>query len=173
MRKHFSFFFVILLCSLCVLNLSGCGGGSSDLSESANPETISAEVSEIELNYADQFTIEKHSDDIADIRIKDGLKYLVLPEGVEAPPIIGNEETSEYTIINLPLDSMYLAASSVMDLILAVDSLDKVTATATKAANWGLPTIKEMVFLSKTRMLSRLSTYNWRASTSMRPSPTS
>ena len=134
MKKIFSFFFAILLCSL----LTSCSGGFSDLSES---DTAVKADGSVELEYATQIEIVKVECDIFDVKITDGLNYCILPEDKEIPAWANND----YTIIKKPIDSVYMAASSAVNLVQAIDSIDKIKMTATKASDWGLPSIKEMV----------------------------
>ncbi len=139
MRKVFSFFFVILLCAV----LGGCRGGSSDLSGvNQTGENL------VELEYADQFSIEKHGDGdsaFSVIRIQDGLNYIVLSEGQQPPEKVGNDNIDTYTVIYKPLDSIYMAASSAMDLIYSIDSIDLVKMTATRESEWGIEEIRNKV----------------------------
>ncbi len=150
MKKLFSFFLTILLC-FSILPITSCKGGSSENAKNQDQNASFEECEVIPLKYANQFAVERYgsgAEKVLVLRIEDGLNYIVLPEGVEPPSTIGGSDTSKYTIINQPLDSVYLAASSVMDLISAMDSgadLSHVKLTSTKASDWGIPEIKEMV----------------------------
>ncbi|MBQ6622860.1 MAG: ABC transporter substrate-binding protein, partial [Mogibacterium sp.] len=55
------------------------------------------------------------------------------------------EELPEVAVIRKPPGGIYLAASSAMDLFRAIDGHDAVTMTSTRAEDWGIPEIRELV----------------------------
>lgn len=91
------------------------------------------------LEYASQFTVDYYSDGSALLTIGDD-RFLILPEGVEEP---GFE--TEAVVIRRPLDKIYMAASSALDLFLCLDSLDKVRFTSTTRNNWALPEVVQAI----------------------------
>lgn len=115
---------------LCVLLLSGCGG----VKEAAPPQ---AEITgHMELVYAGQFSVDYYSDESALITIGGTDRYLLLPEGMEAPA-----HDRDAVLLRKPLQTLYLAASSAMDLFLQLDALDRVRLTSTSANNWAIPRV--------------------------------
>ena len=86
----------------------------------------------IPLLYASQFSMERFSDGNTAIHVADGGEYLVVPEGGKIP----EELSQEVTVISLPLDNIYLAATSAMDLFNHLDSLDQITLSGTEASGW-------------------------------------
>ncbi len=91
------------------------------------------------LEYASQFAVDYYSDGSALLTIGDD-RFLILPEGVEEP---GFE--TEAVVIRRPLDKIYMAASSALDLFLCLDSLDKVRFTSTTRNNWALPEVVQAI----------------------------
>ena len=91
------------------------------------------------LEYASQFAVDYYSDGSALLTIGDD-RFLILPEGVEEP---GFE--TEAVVIRRPLDKIYMAASSALDLFLCLDSLGKVRFTSTTRNNWALPEVVQAI----------------------------
>ena len=110
--------------------LSACNGAEKI------PEAAS---SSMELLYAEQFSVDYNYDGTAVISVGDGEKYLLVPEGAEVSSLEG------MTVIHQPLDNIYLAASSAMDLFCSLDALDSITATATAPKDWSIPEVKTAV----------------------------
>ena len=110
---------------------------------SAAPEAAATETpaegvrktGSMETEYATQFSVDYYSDGSAMLIIGDD-RFLILPEGVNEP---GFE--TDAVIIRRPLDRIYMAASSAMDLYICLDSLDKVRFTSTTRSNWALPEV--------------------------------
>ena len=86
----------------------------------------------MELEYATQFSVDYYSDGSALLAIGED-RFLILPEGLEEP---GFE--TDAVIIRRPLKHVYMAASSAMDLVICLDSMDKIRFTSTTRANWAL-----------------------------------
>ena len=62
----------------------------------------------------------------------DSAQYLLVPEGGEVP-----EELDEHvTVIQAPLDNVYMAATAVMALVSGIGGLDKVGFSSVTADNW-------------------------------------
>ena len=86
----------------------------------------------MELEYANQFSVDYYSDGSALLAIGED-RFLILPEGMDEP---GFE--TDAVIIKRPLTHIYMAASSAIDLVICLDSLDKIRFTSTTRANWAL-----------------------------------
>ena len=71
----------------------------------------------------------------------DGRCYLIIPEGGQVP----DSPDNELIILQKPLDNIYNASSSVMDHFLAINALDKVTMTSTKAEDWSIEEVRRRV----------------------------
>ncbi|MGN8632393.1 ABC transporter substrate-binding protein [Blautia sp. HCP3S3_G3] len=88
--------------------------------------------SEMPLEYAQKFKIYNYSDDYRLLDINDGTQYLVVPEGKEAPENLD----SDITVLQMPLDRVYLTATSVMSLYDSLDAIDQIRLSGTQANGW-------------------------------------
>lgn len=93
----------------------------------------------MELLYADQFSVDFYQGGYAMITVKDTGRYLVVPETGVVPERL----PEDVTVIRQPLKNMYLAATSAMDLICSLDSVDQVTLSGTDAAGWYVEEAKQ------------------------------
>lgn len=92
----------------------------------------------MELEYAKQFSVDYY-DDISLITIGDGKQYLLIPPESEVP----EDVPEDITIIKQPLDNIYAAASSAVDLFSGINSLDSILAVSTDEKDWSLPDVKK------------------------------
>lgn len=86
----------------------------------------------MELEYADQFTVDYYENGLSLIEIADGESYLLVPENESVPDGL----PEDITVIIQPTEKIYLAASSAMDLFDGIDSLGSVRVTATPEKDW-------------------------------------
>ena len=63
----------------------------------------------------------------------------MVPEGAAVPSGV----PAEITVIQQPLDHIYLAATSAMDLFRALEAIDRVTLSGVEADGWYIPEAKE------------------------------
>jgi len=130
---------VVTVLILCLSLVAGCGQKSSD-AEGGAPEIEGLTFDhEMELAYADQFHVYYYNDDYEVITVENGDSYMLIPEGGEVPA--GTPE--EMAIIEKPVDHIYLAASSAMALFNAMDALDTIAFSGTKANGWYIDAAKE------------------------------
>ena len=129
MRKIKLFTVALLFLSLCAC------GNTEDGSWNGMEKTGS-----LELQYAKEFQVDYYEDGYDVITIQ-GDEYLLVPEGMPVPDEIG----SEVTVLQQPLENLYVASSSAMDLFLQAGAIDRVDMTSTSAENWTLPEIREKV----------------------------
>lgn len=121
----------LLAALLCALLLNGCAQNT------AEPPTDAARPNgSMELAYAEQFTVDYYGD-AALVTIAGEERYLLVPEGAEAPAI------EDATVLHTPLSYIYLASSAAMDPFCKLDALGAVRFTGTAAADWSLPEVKE------------------------------
>ena len=130
---------VMTVLILCMGMLAGCG--QKDSAESSGPMEIEGLTfdHEMEREYADQFHVYYYNDDYQVITVEGGDSYILIPEGGEVPA--GTPE--EMVIIEKPVDRIYLAASSAMALFNAMDALDTIAFSGTKADGWYIDAAKE------------------------------
>lgn len=139
---------LVLMAMLAVLLCAGCGSkdkAAEAIGEKADSILEEHRTGSMELEYADQFHVDYYEDGIAVVTIEDGLQYLVIEGSDELPEWLPDEEIGEMTIICAPARSVYLAASSAMDLIDAAGALDSVKMTSTQAKDWGIDKIRKLV----------------------------
>ena len=87
---------------------------------------------ETELEYAQCFRLYRYEGGYTLITIENGGDFLVVPEDGQVP---GGLEDG-ITVLRQPLDRIYLAATSAMSLFNAVDALDHIRLTGTRASGW-------------------------------------
>lgn len=86
----------------------------------------------MELEHATEFAVDYYQDDYAVITIAQEGQYLVVPEGRQVPEDI----PEEMTVLQQPLDHIYLVATSSMDLFRAIDGIGNITLSGTNANGW-------------------------------------
>ena len=125
MRRAAAVCLVIIL-SLCIL--SGCAGGGD---EGASFEALKPEGS-LHTDYADKFSVDYYEGSYKLITITDDSRFLVIPEGGKLPPGTPGDIKPIYQ----PVKNVYLAATSAMCLFDALQSLDAIRLSGTKAEGW-------------------------------------
>lgn len=124
-----------LLLGVCFL-LTGCG---SSAQKSASDFSDWKPTGSMELQYADQFSVDYYDGGYALITIAKQNQYLLVPEGKQAPQGL----SSSITVLQQPLDNIYLAASSAMDLFDGLDALPAIAMTSTAEKDWSLPHVTQ------------------------------
>lgn len=129
MRKAYIFLPPVL----CLAALTACGktsdSGAFDLENTPSEH--------MELLYADQFSVDRYENGISLVTVGDGEKYLLVPENETV------ETSGDITVISTPVDNIYLAASSAMDLFFGIGADDRIFATSTLERDWSLPYVKQ------------------------------
>lgn len=130
MRKAYIF---LPLMILCLAALTACGktsdSGAFDLENTPSEH--------MELLYAEQFSVDRYENGISLVTVGDGEKYLLVPENETV------ETSGDITVINTPVDNIYLAASSAMDLFFGIGADDRIFAASTLERDWSLPYVKQ------------------------------
>ena len=133
-----------LLAALLLLAFTGCAVNP------AQPESTSSPAQAVEtqadfqvesaypLEYAKEFTVDECTGGTRLITIQNA-RYLVVPENSTVP----NGLSEDITVVQKPLENVYLVSTSAMDPILKIDALSAVTLSGTSAENWYLPEAKE------------------------------
>ncbi|MBD5143010.1 MAG: ABC transporter substrate-binding protein [Ruminococcus sp.] len=133
---------ILLFCSLIFFTACQNTAPEQDIINNSNY---------MQLDYAEQFSVLYHSDGCAEISITDGNCYLLVPEGVEIP-----EHDANQIILQQPLENIYLAASSAMDLFVSLDSLETIALTSTK--DWSIPSVQNALDSGRLQYAGKYST---------------
>ena len=88
--------------------------------------------SQMELKYAECFDVYYYNDGFALIDVHDSARYLVVPENETVPEGLD----ADIIVLQQPLDSIYLAATSAMALFDAMDGLDSLKFSSLQASGW-------------------------------------
>ena len=120
---------------LVVLLLTGCSVAPASLGSSA-PE--GKEIpgltweSSMELEYATQFAVDYYAGGYALIEVIGDCRYLVVPEGREVP----EDLDGSIKVLQQPLDTIYLQATSAMALFDRIDGLGSIRLVGTRKDGW-------------------------------------
>ena len=112
-----------------LLFITGCGRDN----KAADLDTVGS----MELKYAEQFSVDYCENGCSVVKIGDD-SFLIVPEDVDIP-----DDTNGMTVIEQPINNLYVAASSAMDLFYSIGKLDEVTMTSTASSSWSLPYIRD------------------------------
>ena len=123
MRRKIRFLPLLLLLFLCSCAPKEQQSGTWDALELDHS---------VELQYAAQFSIDRYQGEYQKITIGTDGVYLVVPEGGEVPEGI----PEDVTVLRQPLDSIYLVATSAMDLFRELDGGGAVTLSGTDVNGW-------------------------------------
>ena len=93
----------------------------------------------LELQYADQFAVDYYEGGYALITIVGGERFLLVPEDKEAPEGLD----ADISVIQKPVQNIYLVATSAMDLFCALDGLDSISLSGTNADGWYIDKAKK------------------------------
>ena len=138
-----------------LLGLSGCGSPSSasteTSSEAPSEVTQAAEATQeeqtelvktgsMELQYAENFAVDYYEDGYKMLTtLPDSKRYLLVPEGQPVPR--GLDE--DVSILQEPLQNIYLVASGAMDMFASLDAVDQIRFSGQKQENWYIQTAKD------------------------------
>ncbi len=93
------------------------------------------------LAHAKEYRVDYYGDDYTLITIHDQFRYLLLEEGADVP----KELPEDIQILQKPLEHIYASSSSCPDFFRELGVLDQVTMTSTKAEDWTIPAIRDIV----------------------------
>lgn len=86
----------------------------------------------MDIDYATCFSIDCYKNGYRYISIKDDADYLLVPEGKKAP----DDLDKDIAVLQMPIDSIYLAATSAMDFFDTLDQVGRVTMSSVKEDSW-------------------------------------
>ena len=133
-----------LLAALLLLAFTGCAANPSQPESTSSPAQADETQADFQvesaypLEYAKEFTVDECTGGARLITIQNA-RYLVVPENSTVP----NGLSEDITVLQKPLENVYLVSTSAMDPILKLDALSAVTLSGTSAENWYLPEAKE------------------------------
>ena len=149
---------LVLLMSLC-FGLTSCGSGTADSSAavsegsaaSADPaQTDMASApeikgltfeSELERDYATQFNVYRYEGGYKYFHIVDGDDFLLVPEDGEVP----EDLPEDVTVLQAPIENIYLAATAQMALFISMDGQSSVRMTSLKPEGWTYDEPKQLM----------------------------
>ena len=126
---------------------NGSSKGSKQSTEGVIKEPLydRAFLRELDLQYAKEFSVAFYEDGLTLINVGED-RFLLVDEGAEVPEAAKNDEKAgRIRVLQKPLSNIYNASSSVMDHFLAIDALDRVTMTSTKAEDWSIEEVRRLV----------------------------
>lgn len=129
------------LAGLLILSLAACKTGQKG-ENAENNKDISSELTwenGMELRYASEFGVDYYENGYKLLTIAQDGRYLVVPEGMEAPPDL----KSDITVLKQPVENIYLVASAVMDMFVSLNALDRVGFSGLKADSWYIDEARE------------------------------
>lgn len=141
MKKRFGNLLFALLMAAAVC---GCAAKTDEIiSNDADSSAVSwqelSKTGSMELTYAEQFCVDYYEGGYAWIDIHESGNYLVVPE--EAP--VPQELPEDTTVLQQPLDHIYLVATSAMDLFRELDGIDQLRLSGTDQDGWYIEEAKQ------------------------------
>ena len=133
-----------LLAALLLLAFTVCAVNPAQPESTSSPAQADETQADFQvesaypLEYAKEFTVDECTGGTRLITIQNA-RYLVVPENSTVP----NGLSEDITVLQKPLENVYLVSTSAMDPILKLDALSAVTLSGTSAENWYLPEAKE------------------------------
>ena len=121
-----------------LLLLAGCNGKSESTASEAAAVPLEIE-SEYRLDYAQQFSAVRYTNGCTLLTIADSDdKFFIVPDGVSVQDV-----PQDATVLQQPVDNIYLVSSSVMDIFCSLDALDSIKFSGTQADGWYLSEAKQ------------------------------
>lgn len=138
----------LILLALCLtLLLAACGGPENVATTQPQEETISQAVRYEELlfenvmplSYATGFSVTYSKEGYKLLAIGEDQTYLVVGENMPVP----EEVPDTVTVLQQPLDQIYLVSTGAMDHFIKLNALDSIILSSQKADAWYLPEAKQ------------------------------
>lgn len=138
----------LILLALCLtLLLAACGGPENVATTQPQAETASQAVRYEELlfenvmplSYATGFSVSYSEEGYKLLTIGEDQTYLVVGEDMPVP----EEVPDTVTVLQQPLDQIYLVSTGAMDHFIELNALDSIILSSQKADGWYLPEAKQ------------------------------
>jgi len=152
---------LLIICAL--LALSGCAYEeqndteslivADEISESVTEKKDFVKTDSLELKYATQFSADYYENGYIHINVADGTDYIIVPENENENDLGLNNPV----YIHKPCNSIYLAASSAMDLFLELNALDNIAFCSTKAEDYAMAEVKNAIESDKIKYVGKYS----------------
>ena len=132
-----------LLAALMVLSLCACG--AADAPGKTDGQTAAVSWDELvfdrtmPLRYAEQFSVEYAGDSYKRITINNDRVYLLVAEGAAVPDGV----PTGVTVLQQPLDQIYLVAAAAMDYFDKLNAIDCITLSGKKQSDWYIQRAKD------------------------------
>lgn len=120
---------MLILCIVMTVGLF-CLAGCSSLSENVDGKLEFD--SAMELKYAQNFSVDNYKGGYKIITLKDGSRYLAVPEGKSVPENLD----ADLVVLQLPLTNVCLGSTTAASLMTGIEALDAVTLTTQKRDSW-------------------------------------
>lgn len=134
-----------------LLGLLGCGSPSS-ASDQNQADALTGQETQtqaagslvykesMKTEYASQFAVDYYEDGYVMLTTKtDGAQYLVVPEGAQTPEGLDDG----VTVLQRPLDHLYLVATAAMDLFRELDAIDCIRFSGQQKDGWYIDEARE------------------------------
>lgn len=131
---------LLLLCGCARQSVGAPTQAPAEATEALSWDTLEQEGS-MELLYADQFSVDNYRGGYRRITVGGTDVYLVVPEGAPVPSGL----PQEVTVLQQPLDSIYLVATSAMDLFRELDGIDAIRLSGTDASGWYIEEARQAI----------------------------
>lgn len=147
---------LLILCMVMCFSLSACGSNSepadpgtdqessesNTATESSAPEIKGLTFeSELERDYATEFSVYRYEGGYKYFHIVDGEDFFLVPEGGTVPE--GLDES--VTVLQAPIENIYLAATALMALFISMDGIDSVRMSSLKPDGWTFDEPKKLM----------------------------
>ncbi|MCI9470827.1 MAG: ABC transporter substrate-binding protein [Lachnospiraceae bacterium] len=129
----------LILFSVCVLTACQGSQKKKDLRDNKDISPQLTWEESMELTYATEFQVDRYEGGYALLTIFQDGQYLVVPEGKDPP----RDLDKEITVLQQPIENMYLVASAVMDMFVSLDALDRVGFSGLQADSWYIDEARE------------------------------
>lgn len=126
-----------------LLGLCSCGSPSSDsaakVTEAEQADKSLVYESSMELQYAENFSVDYYEGGYVLLTLMDDTRYLVVPGEGEIP----DDLEEDITVLQRPVKNLYLVASAAMNMFCELDALDAVTLSGQKEEGWYIAKARE------------------------------